>query len=175
MIEDELKRFQITIWLGAFVDDLGLLTEDKQDMDVAKETVREIMGRRNFPLDDAKEEFITFDGKRKKVVKYLGFWLDTKLDHKTHISKRLTKATQVWGAVCRIGNSYSGIKPRSYRQIYTGMIRPILLYGFEVINQNRIPWDKIESLEYQAMRKVTGAYHGARKEKVLKIAGVESL
>ena len=50
-----------------------------------------------------------------------------------------------------------------------------MLYGFEVINQQRIPWSKLEKLEYKALRKITGAYHSASQEKLYKIAGIETL
>jgi hypothetical protein len=62
-IEHELNRFQINYWLSAFVDDLGLLTKDSEDMENAREIVKEIMEEDNYPLNESKEESITFNGK----------------------------------------------------------------------------------------------------------------
>src|SRR5438445_286849 len=53
--------------------------------------------------------------------------------------------------------------------MYTGVIRAIALYGAEIYPDGM----DISLLEYDALRKCTGAYKGSSYEKLLQIAGLE--
>jgi len=75
----------------------------------------------------------------------------------------------------RLGNSNGGISPTAMRSLYTGMIRPIFTWGAEVGLHNPPNYSAFKRLEYQALRKVTGAYHGASQEKLGYIANVEPI
>jgi len=63
------------------------------------------------------------------------------------------------------------------RALSTGAIRPIFTWGSELWNradhsQDIVPLKKVE---YQALRKITGAYHGASHEKPLATSHIEPL
>lgn len=68
----------------------------------------------------------------------------------------------------RLGSS---LNPTAYRQVYTGSIRAIATYGWELGYTNNA-LERLSKLQYKAVRKVTGGYHGARQETLEKIAKV---
>lgn len=74
-----------------------------------------------------------------------------------------------------IGNSQWGISPTSWRNLYTGMIRAIALWGAELGWRGQRDWEReFEQLQFHALMKCTGATRGSRKELVSQIAGMES-
>ncbi|KAF8431734.1 hypothetical protein BGX38DRAFT_1137049 [Terfezia claveryi] len=81
----------------------------------------------------------------------------------------------------RLGNSNGGMSPLALRTLYTGCIRPIFLWGAELWfrpsfpHQNDTRLSGMELLEYQALRKICGAYHGSSKDKLALIVNVEPL
>jgi len=74
-----------------------------------------------------------------------------------------------------IGNSQWGVSASSWRQIYTGMIRAVALWGAELGWRGQKDWEEeMEKLQYQCLKKCVNATHGSRRELVSQIAGVES-
>ena len=56
--------------------------------------------------------------------------------------------------------------------MYTGSIRAISTYGWE-LGYTDASMERLRKLQYKAIRKVTGAYHGARQTTLENIAKVE--
>ena len=56
--------------------------------------------------------------------------------------------------------------------MYTSSIRAIATYGWE-IGHTETAVERLRKLQYKAVRKITGAYHGARQEILENIAKVE--
>ena len=78
------------------------------------------------------------------------------------------------GALSGMGGSQWGISPSSWRQMYTGMIRSVAMWGAEIGWRGQKAWKaKMQRLQNQALRKCTGAAYGSSGVKVEKIAGVE--
>jgi len=74
-----------------------------------------------------------------------------------------------------LGNFQWGISASSWRQIYTGMIRAIVLWGSELGWRGQRDWEKdFKQLQYQALKKYVNVIHGSKIELVSQIAGVES-
>jgi len=95
--------------------------------------------------------------------------------HKEHWKARIKKARAMLAQFNGLGNSQWGISATSWRQIYTGMIRAIALWGSELGWRGQRDWEKeFEQLQYQALKKCVNATHGSKAELVSQIAGVES-
>jgi len=69
------------------------------------------------------------------------------------------------------------MSPRALKNLYTGEIRPIFTWGSELWNQStaRAEIEPMKRVEYQALRKITGAYHGSSHNKLLGLAHIEPL
>jgi ribonuclease HI len=67
--------------------------------------------------------------KAKKVVKYLGFWLDPGLLFKTHQDKAVAKAGKSLHALRGLSGSTWGIALSAMRRVYHAIIIPQMLYG----------------------------------------------
>jgi len=91
--------------------------------------------------------------------------------------RRIAKATRVWKVISHLGNSNGGMSPQSHRALYTGAIRTIFTWGAELYNRPGIKPEltAMNHMEYQALRKITGAYHGSSHQKLGWIANIEPL
>jgi len=74
-----------------------------------------------------------------------------------------------------LGNKNGGLSSSAMRGLYTGMVRPIFTWGAEVWRDTTPKISAYKKLEYQALRKITGAYHGAAHTKLGLIANVEPI
>ena len=62
----------------------------------------------------------------------MGVLVDDGLRFKDHIKYRAEKGRRLCGALCSLGNTVKGMSPKAWRQLYTGMVRPVLTWGMEV-------------------------------------------
>ena len=184
----------LDIEVPSYVDDIMSCVLDNDEVENIKEVLKEVdklvgtvAAKWNLPLKKEKHEKIVFNqggvgsGKRKRryeveKVKWLGIIVDDTLDFDHHWKSRLAKARQLLGSLSGMGSSQWGISPSSWRQLYTGMIRVVALWGAELRWQGQIAWLKeFERLQYEALRKCTGATLSASREKFNYIARGEDV
>ena len=193
--EIESRLTQESAWRGktldvkcpSFVDDImaSLMDwEGTRDMsrliEKIKGIVEEIPSKWNLSLETSKTESLILKRRRKRggicYVKWLGIILDDTLQFDIHWQARIKKARNLLGAFNSIGTSQYGISLRSWRQLYTGMIRTVALWGSELGWRGQLQFQKaFQRLQYQVLRKATGAVTGASMEKINLIAGVEDV
>ncbi|KAF8422185.1 hypothetical protein EV426DRAFT_706332 [Tirmania nivea] len=77
----------------------------------------------------------------------------------------------------RLGNSNGGMSPKALRSLYTGAVRAVFVWGAQLYNRPGVEGrlEAMSRLEYKALRKITGGYHGSSKEKLALIANIEPL
>ena len=193
--EIEERLTQESTWRGktldvecpSFVDDIMASLMDWEGtrdigwlVEKANKIVTEVAGKWRLPLEESKTESLILRRKRKRggicYVKWLGIILDDTLQFDVHWQARVKKARSLLGAFNSIGNSQYGISPRSWRQLYTGMIRAVALWGSELGWRGQKQFQKqLQQLQYQALRRATGATIGSSIEKVNRIAAVEDV
>ena len=137
---------QETAWRGktldvecpSFVDDImaSLMDWDgTRDINLtvkkAMKIVEEVANKWNLPLETSKTESLILKRKRKRgricYIKWLGIILDDTLHFDVHWKARIKKARNLLKAFNSIGTSQYGISPKSWRQLYTGIIRTVAL------------------------------------------------
>ena len=105
------------------------------------------------PTGKDKHETIVFNpggtgsGKRKKRaeverVKWPGIILDETLEFDHHWKSHVDKARKLIGALSGIGSSPWGISPGSWRQLYTGIVRTVALWGAELGWRGQKGWKR---------------------------------
>ncbi|KAF8646075.1 hypothetical protein AX16_007407 [Volvariella volvacea WC 439] len=117
------------------------------------------------PTIDLDEAPYTGDSplKEKQMWRYLGFFLDSSLSFKHHISFYANKAFSTSIFYSLLGNSVRGLTPKHKRMLYRGCIMPLMTYGFQLWYRphgKRIK-HKIEILKVaqnRALRWITGAF-----------------
>ena len=115
-------------------------------------------------------------GRKAEKIKWLGIILDSGLQFQDHLDARVKRAKQMLRNLKGLGNSTWGLTPLSWRQAYTGMIRTIVLWGAEVGWRGQEKWRKaLKGLQYQSLRKCSGAPQGTAQDAVDRITGVESI
>ena len=93
-----------------------------------------------------------------KAYKYLGITFDNKLTWKHHILTVTEKASRRLSILKRLAGSKWGCARQVLNTTYKTHIKPILQYGSETtITANKSNLDKLEKVQNQALRIITGA------------------
>ena len=106
--------------------------------------------------------------------KHLGLTLDSKLSFNEHINDKIHQANKAVSLLRKLET----ILPRnSILTIYKSFIRPLLDYADVIYDQpsNTSFSKKIESVQYNAARAITGAIKGSSREKLHQELGLEYL
>ena len=135
--------------------------------------------------DTAREDKLDWDARKDSLVHFfmgprhstttLGITINSELSFQEQIDARTAKAERIWQVMKRLGNSHGGMSPLALKALYTGMVRPIFTWGAELWLHRPGSYNTFQRLEYQALRKITGAYHGASHEKLGLIANIEPI
>ena len=70
--------------------------------------------------------------KYSKGCKYLGIYLDSKLNWNTHLQQKITRCKKLLYALKTTVGKNWGVNPQLTRWVFTGMVRPILAYASHV-------------------------------------------
>ena len=135
--------------------------------------VSEELERHGWTRDPEKDEEINFGVQGE--AKWVGIHFTHDLQWKKHCTKMLNQAEAAWARISRLGTSRGGLSPTAWRQVYTGSIRVIATYGWELADAKETSqaMERLRKLQYKAVRKVTGGYHGPRQELLEQISKVE--
>jgi len=127
----------------------------------------------NLAWDPQKNSLVNFHTGPTHSTTTRGITVCSNLSFQKHVDTRFTKA--IYQVMRRLGNSNGAMSPTALRSLYTGMIRPIFTWGAGIWLHNPPKYTAFQRLEYQALRKITGGYHGVSHEKVGYISGVEPI
>ena len=100
-----------------------------------------------------------------EAVKYLGLWIDRKLQWNYHIKATRAKATISIGGLIRIAGSTWGCNYTSMRQLYQAVVVPQLSYFSSAWYQpesspghNKSQISSLQTVQSRAARLITGAF-----------------
>src|SRR6266536_2751544 len=68
----------------------------------------------------------------KPIVKWLGIWLDSKLNFKEHVEKRMAQAIRIFHQIKRLSNIERELSFQAIRQLYIACITLIADYGVPI-------------------------------------------
>src|SRR6266536_2723848 len=139
-----------------YIDDIGLVASSEsieRNCKILKESAIRIFekGAENLiQFDPEKTELIHFHSKRnidenvniyfserylvktKPTVKWLGIWLDSKLNFKKHMEKKVTQATRIFHQIKKLSNTERGLSFQAIKQLYIACITSITDYGVPI-------------------------------------------
>ena len=132
-----------------------------------------------FSTKNSKENLpnLIFNNNNVSTVdskKHLGLVLDSKLEFNLHLEEKFSKANKGIGLITRLRKDL----PRSSLIcIYKSFIRPHLDYGDIIYDRpsNQYFKRKIESVQYNAAKAITGAIRGTSQIKLYQELGLEKL
>ena len=135
--------------------------------------------KRIFPnLDDIS---LTLPGRAEKKapdkeVKLLGITLDRKLDFRAHVENIANKAGRTLRAMSVLGGTVRGVKGTALRSMYLACVRTVMEYGCEVWLDGKVGQIKrLESIQYEALKRIAGAYKGTSGDVLEKEVAVPPL
>ena len=153
--------------------------------DISKQAVEVIFSNKSNPTTFDPLTFHEIPVKQVSGTTHLGMSLDCALKFKDHIYEKLAKARQGLGLM-KLTKKW--LSHRVLEVIYKAFVRPNLDYGDVVyhcasadkpsIFEPASTWPllkQVESVQYDAAKIVTGAWHGTNIEKLYKMLGWESL
>ncbi|KAB5590774.1 Mitogen activated protein kinase [Ceratobasidium theobromae] len=97
-------------------------------------------------------------------VRWLGFFLDRRLNFKTHIERLATRAKSMLGGMKMLGNTIRGLTVFNARALINACLMPILTYGFALWfhGRNSKSLCKIlQTVQNMACRWATGSFRTA--------------
>jgi ribonuclease HI len=174
---------KINIRSPSYVDDISLnassnsIEENCLLLEKAAEKMLQLQSQNNIQFDMEKIELIHFHSKRtissedfpiqignkqidpKNLTKWLGVWLDSKLNFKEHVEKKIADATRTFYQIARLSNTERGLSFQAMRQLYIACITSIADYGVPIWwNNQKHLLEKYQKLQNQALRKILGAF-----------------
>jgi len=117
----------------SYVDDVALsyslksIENNCKMLELAAEKLLQLQSQNNIQFNMEKTELIHFHSKRidnyqdyiirigniqiepKSLVKWLNIWLDSKLNFKEHVEKKIVNATRVFRQISRLSNTERGL------------------------------------------------------------------
>ena len=141
--------------------------------DLSKQAQKVIFSRKTYKINHPITTFNTIPVAHTPYQKYLGLYLDEKLNFNHHINVKISKAKKGIGIIERL----SHILPRkSLITIYKSFIRPHL-YCDVIYDQpnNESFCSKTEQIQYNAALAIAGAIRGTSQSKLYNDLGLESL
>ena len=95
----------------------------------------------------------------KNLVRWLGIWLNSKLNFKEHVEKKIVDATRIFHQINRLLNTERGLSFQAMRQLYIACIVSIADFGVPIWwNNQKFLLDKYQKLQNLALRKILGAF-----------------
>jgi len=127
--------------------------------------------------DSSKDARVNFGPGHRDHTTTLGILIQSDFSFQAHINARIQKATRLAQVMMRLGNANGGLSPAAARSLLTGAIRPIFTWGAELWYDTGHPYNPsgLRRIEYQALCKITGAYHGSAHTKLGLLANVEPI
>jgi hypothetical protein len=139
----------------SYIDDINLLVSSKsieRNCLILKEAAEKLFQSQDQNLiqfDMKKTELIHFHSKRnikdndysitilneivkpKNLVRYLDIWLDSKLNFKEHVEKKIADATRMFHQIARLFNTEKELSFAAMKQLYIACI--ISIADYEVL------------------------------------------
>ena len=186
---DKLEESHPNLKFPSYIDDVAIVSTQRslaanvRELERASATAFEWARGNAVAFDDSKSELMHFvssnssDEVRKKVVRlpngtevvpqevlrWLGVWLDRKLNFKTHVNTKLGAAERTLSALARLSTTERGLTVQAIRQLYLSCVVPISDFGSEIwwkgdgTGQQHLI-DKLQKLQNKASRTILGAF-----------------
>ena len=110
-----------------------------------------------------------------RFVRWLGFWLEDNMSTVTHFTRRLVLASAAFASVKAISHHGKGLNPRACRHIAQAFIRPVLLYGANLLAPTKGCLLKMEYLWHRVARWVTSCFYHTNSAALLAEAAMQPL
>lgn len=153
--------------------------------DISKQAIEVLFSNKPNPSTFEPLTFNNIPVKQSSVTTHLGVALDSALKFKEHIYEKLAKARQGIGLM-KLTKKW--LSYRVLEVIYKAFVRPNLDYAdviYHCANDNKVnvfepesPFPilrQVESVQYDAAKVVSGAWHGTNTDKLYEMLGWESL
>jgi len=141
-----------------------LIEKGKEDhilFDHDKTELIHFFPNQSIDLDDARFKVKIGEKvvKAQESLKWLGIYLDSRLNFKEHVTQKVAEATRVFHQIERLSNTERGLSFQAMRQLYIACICSIADYGVPIwwSNQQYL-LDKYQKLQNQALLKILGAF-----------------
>ena len=103
--------------------------------------------------------------KPSQLVRYLSFFLDSKLSYKEHVQKMVVAAQQAFFYLQRLSNTQRGLSMQATRQLYIACVASIANYSIQAwwgrTRGGKSLLSYYQTLQNTALRQILGAFKGS--------------
>jgi ribonuclease HI len=185
---DTLNERHPRVKVPSYIDDIALTVEgntegeNSRELEKAAKTAFDWAINNAVAFDETKTELMHFSTKRTpntdfnasvtlpngtvikpgEVVRWLGIWLDRKLNFNHHVEHKVAAAKRALHSISRLATSEWGLSASAFRQLYLTCITTVSDFGAEVWwKEQKTHIEKLQSLQNLAMRKILGAFRSS--------------
>lgn len=182
---DELERHKLGLDFPSYMDDVAVIatspkiSDNIKALELAAKIIFQWAQNNAVAFDDSKSELIHFhrknntqesDGKQvclpngtvvkpTHCLRWLGVWLDRKLNFKVHVQTKIAAAERALSGLLRLSNTEKGLTMASMRQLYLTCVVPISDFGSEIWWKGQVGLaQKLQVLQNKATRRILGAF-----------------
>ena len=164
-----------------YADDVIILAKTKSDLQTQLDKIGEYGVDHAIKFNPTKCELIVFNNlyKRTKAmsigdewqgeiilngkiinqvstIKYLGIMISDDYSNKCHISKRKQASFSMLAKISKPGFNDGNVGPQLIGNMFRTYIRPVALYGIEILEINKTEIESLKKLESNILKKMIG-------------------
>ena len=100
------------------------------------------------------------------TVRYLGFFINHKLDWTEHVNIMCNRARASLKALQLLGNSIRGLSAANWRLVYNAVCLPVLTYGCQLwfTGQQKTLVKKLQTVQNEGVKIIAGAFRTAPRD-----------
>ena len=100
------------------------------------------------------------------TVRYLGFYINHKLDWSVHVNIMCNRARVSLKALQLLGNSVRGLSAANWRLVYNAVCLPVLTYGCQLwfTGQQKMLVKKLQVVQNEGVKIIAGAFRTAPRD-----------
>ncbi|MCO8751554.1 hypothetical protein KLO70_19365, partial [Clostridioides difficile] len=175
------RQMAITVRTPSYVDDLGLVVSSESivnNCNLIEQAATEMIEKaksKNIVFDMDKTELIHFypnfrekncevkllnhSVKPKNSIRWLGIWLDSQLNFKSHVQMKTASAERILNSIIRLSNTERGLSFQAMRQLYIACITSVSDFAVQVWWKNQKYFiERFQKLQNLALKKILGVF-----------------
>ena len=169
------------VGLMLYADDIILLCEGKEDLESCIRIIESFFKERELTINETKCDFIIFSPKyiSEKItinnveltsaeqIKYLGVYISHNLSNEFYLQDRRNKANAAVLLTHRFGSNLRDLSLDVKVQLYKTYVRPVLMYGVEVMNLTNHDYNSLVTNEHVIIKRFFNFYERSHKTKFI--------
>ncbi len=174
-----------------YADDLLVMSDSVEKLQLLLNIIENYCKKYEIKINANKSQYIRIGPKNKNKrthkklklngdeisevnkIKYLGVWINSKLNCSDHIEERRSNTIKAFNALRKTGITDLSVNPDLKSFMYKENCRPILFYGIENMNLNQKDYKEIQTSEATLIKYALNLCKSVKSKNLLKAVNLE--